>query len=114
MRISYWSSDVGSSDLTTPGLQPKDRRGCGGEPDAGAQGSLIPVPPGQPCGPQIAPRHVRFLALATTATAGQPGKSEGRRVGKERVRTCRSRWSPEHKKKHQLRKATQKKQRHTR
>src|SRR3546814_1286973 len=30
---------------TTPGLQPKDRRGCGGEPDAGAQGSLIPVPP---------------------------------------------------------------------
>src|SRR3546814_19747722 len=38
---------------TTPGLQPKDRRGCGGEPDAGAQGSLIPVPPGQHCGPQI-------------------------------------------------------------
>src|SRR3546814_13329732 len=36
---------------TTPGLQPKDRRGCGGEPDAGAQGSLIPVPPGQHCGP---------------------------------------------------------------
>src|SRR3546814_17332725 len=75
MRISYWSSDVGSSDLTTPGLQPKDRRGCGGEPDAGAQGSLIPVPPGQHCGPQIAPRHVRFLALATTATAGQPGRT---------------------------------------
>src|SRR3546814_21200876 len=88
MRISDWSSDVCSSDLvtgsdawlpaaiqTTPGVQPKDSRGCGGEPDAGAQGSLIPVPPGQHCGPQIAPRHVRFLALATTATAGQPGRT---------------------------------------
>src|SRR3546814_17873246 len=58
---------------TTPGLQPKDRSGCGGEPDAGAQGSLIPVPPGQHCGQHIAPRDVRSLVLATTATAGQHG-----------------------------------------
>src|SRR3546814_1644890 len=86
MRISDWSSDVCSSDL-----RDSDR---------------------DPCVPQ----HVRklnrayaglgieqrqsgeCLCRAVRSAHGQqypgPGRSEERRVGKECVSTCRSRWSP--------------------
>src|SRR3546814_2606224 len=67
MRISDWSSDVCSSDLPHPGGL---RRGRGG----GARTAL----PGE-CAAPIRPR-----------------RSEERRVGKECVSTCRSRWSPYH------------------
>src|SRR3546814_13677018 len=41
------------------------------------------------------------LSLLNRARAPPFGRSEERRVGKEGVSTCRSRWSPYHKKKKQ-------------
>src|SRR3546814_9811060 len=71
MRISDWSSDVCSSDL----------QGCGD------QLAVIVAP------------HEHHVATGATGPVG-PGhpqaRSEERRVGKECVSTCRSRWSPYH------------------
>src|SRR3546814_1245528 len=88
MRISDWSSDVCSSDLHRyvqgrhrfvshqyPGLE----RQRAGDADT--------------------------LALAARELVGiavECRRSEERRVGKECVSTCRSRWSPYHEKKKQL------------
>src|SRR3546814_8980008 len=66
MRISDWSSDVCSSDLDHPRLV--------------ARGAA------QPRKPQSLPQ----------SGAGADPRSEERRVGKECVSTCRSRWSPYH------------------
>src|SRR3546814_3935246 len=77
MRISDWSSDVCSSDLShrhtafpgttlTPPPQPQTRR----------LAAILPPRP-RTCGTLKA-------------------RSEERRVGKECVSTCRSRWSPYH------------------
>src|SRR3546814_10360998 len=63
MRISDWSSDVCSSDLS-------------------------PLPASIP--PQAVP------APRPAYRATPPWRSEERRVGKECVSTCRSRWSPYH------------------
>src|SRR3546814_2368044 len=77
MRISDWSSDVCSSDLVSqalfsqrPGRYRIDPAKVGPDPRlrGGASGSL---------------------SMAR-------GRSEERRVGKECVSTCRSRWSPYH------------------
>src|SRR3546814_8046887 len=72
MRISDWSSDVCSSDLA-PLL------------DDGVVGKVLKT--GQNAYPE-------------PGTSGRPkpfsGRSEERRVGKECVSTCRSRWSPYH------------------
>src|SRR3546814_9564794 len=66
MRISDWSSDVCSSDL----LPLKARRPIPPK-------SSSPVPSGR-------------------AARASRKRSEERRVGKECVSTCRSRWSPYH------------------
>src|SRR3546814_1404310 len=87
MRISDWSSDVCSSDLVAVG---------GGERlDAGARGVVEDVLRGQ--------RPARGLAVGAQAERlvglrAEPlhQRSEERRVGKECVSTCRSRWSPYH------------------
>src|SRR3546814_14045452 len=71
MRISDWSSDVCSSDLV-PALDV-----------LGTTGSRADV---QRCG---------------TDQLAQALRSEERRVGKECVSTCRSRWSPYHSKQHE-------------
>src|SRR3546814_5794272 len=78
MRISDWSSDVCSSDLSTR---------------------------------ESATNSVQIAAARTTCTSTSPqgsalryctsptiacARSEERRVGKECVSTCRSRWSPYH------------------
>src|SRR3546814_13061944 len=71
MRISDWSSDVCSSDLSFRRRRRPARRGLWRA---------------------RRPRQVRYR-----------GRSEERRVGKECVSTCRSRWSPYHyKKKHNI------------
>src|SRR3546814_17673914 len=97
MRISDWSSDVCSSDLhgddqvkiwrrsfdtPPPPLEPgsefdlsKDRRYAG-----------IPIPSTESLKDTIA----RVLP------SWEDRRSEERRVGKEWVSTCRSRWSPDH------------------
>src|SRR3546814_1769282 len=70
MRISDWSSDVCSSDLTSPL-------------------SLNTHPWNS---------HVKYFLLPhfTNALESANFRSEERRVGKECVSTCRSRWSPYH------------------
>src|SRR3546814_12907746 len=86
MRISDWSSDVCSSDLD---CAIRGRRGCAnpwicGSPRVRLQGG----PP-------------RSAGVSAAGDAGLVNhRSEERRVGKECVSTCRSRWSPYHKKKH--------------
>src|SRR3546814_9475510 len=78
MRISDWSSDVCSSDLEFPKLNWK----------VGQETKIIG---GYNC--QRAETHFKgrdYIAWFTT------DRSEERRVGKECVSTCRSRWSPYH------------------
>src|SRR3546814_6208446 len=75
MRISDWSSDVCSSDLLL------DRQSLRAAPGA-AEHRL----------------HAGALPQKGLCAAGRT-RSEERRVGKECVSTCRSRWSPYHYKK---------------
>src|SRR3546814_7854120 len=73
MRISDWSSDVCSSDLV-PVRSPHVRL-------------------------TLAPDGIDILALGVYRRSPQESaesRSEERRVGKECVSTCRSRWSPYH------------------
>src|SRR3546814_5674475 len=83
MRISDWSSDVCSSDLWLAG---------------GDRGSVVSI---------LATWVWNGSAFATPSVMSKAGinamtqslaveRSEERRVGKECVSTCRSRWSPSH------------------
>src|SRR3546814_9949417 len=81
MRISDWSSDVCSSDLQQPG-HPGQQDGPGQIVEDGEQRDRHVF------GDGARNRAVRFVEV-------QP-RSEERRVGKECVSTCRSRWSPYH------------------
>src|SRR3546814_4967734 len=81
MRISDWSSDVCSSDLRLAAQLPSARHAI-----------------------NLCENRYRFmLAFAAICVRGQTNllpsnatRSEERRVGKECVSTCRSRWSPYH------------------
>src|SRR3546814_7561564 len=78
MRISDWSSDVCSSDL----------------PPAAGSIALVQSPG---CRGVDAPRPTRDLAnVWIMSNSLRKVRSEERRVGKECVSTCRSRWSPYH------------------
>src|SRR3546814_12295335 len=100
MRISDWSSDVCSSDLggetigqTVEGLAryPISVRYPRGLRDSIDDLRALPVL--TPSGQQITLGSVATLRI----TSGPPMlRSEERRVGKECVSTCRSRWSPSH------------------
>src|SRR3546814_2458016 len=87
MRISDWSSDVCSSDLDAIMVVRSRESRHGGialhcassRPQHRSQGLC---------------RHERGTAPAPMAD--DAGRSEERRVGKECVSTCRSRWSPYH------------------
>src|SRR3546814_16582694 len=76
MRISDWSSDVCSSDLFDPGIR-----------HALAAGARRAV------------ADVREPGSRRAHGRADHRRSEKRRVGKECVSTCRSRWSPSHEKK---------------
>src|SRR3546814_15049205 len=87
MRISDWSSDVCSSDLET----------------ILAEGSIANEERDDEDN-WIHPREIQRkvahnVVLATTWFELIERRSEERRVGKECVSTCRSRWSPYHSKK---------------
>src|SRR3546814_5768357 len=86
MRISDWSSDVCSSDLGAGGIVGRFH---------GAVGHAR-KPSDAPRPWQCTLRRAGDGHPLTTATEI---RSEERRVGKECVSTCRSRWSPYHKKK---------------
>src|SRR3546814_4404294 len=87
MRISDWSSDVCSSDLQIEQLAGCDRLTV--SPDlleqlAADEGKLQrKLAPGQAGEARLSLNEAQF-------------RSEERRVGKECVSTCRSRWSPYH------------------
>src|SRR3546814_4223772 len=72
MRISDWSSDVCSSDLVYAGGSVTLQGGSDAIAGASAGGG------------------------AATSRSDAEIRSEERRVGKECVSTCRSRWSPYH------------------
>src|SRR3546814_2365619 len=89
MRISDWSSDVCSSDL---GLQAIEGRHLAPAGDA----------PGRP---DVEEQHLAFEVRKSEESPAvvfeakvrhHLRRSEERRVGKECVSTCRSRWSPYH------------------
>src|SRR3546814_7245786 len=84
MRISDWSSDVCSSDLEF-GARHVAGFVAGQEKDA--VGDLLRLP-------DPAERDVRQQGSGDFRIG--MGRSEERRVGKECVSTCRSRWSPYH------------------
>src|SRR3546814_21127262 len=97
MRISDWSSDVCSSDLSV-----RDRSAVAVAAPAGladldqaprAIGACLRLD-------LVAGRSAAGGAEPPSARGGtsalDAGRSEERRVGKECVRTCRSRWSPYH------------------
>src|SRR3546814_1362964 len=96
MRISDWSSDVCSSDLSSKGV-------C-------IMTSVSTTGPGQAKLPWWTPGDWNaFFGFGTNILVNVlvltgllrfvlklPDRSEERRVGKEWVSTCRSRWSPYH------------------
>src|SRR3546814_5317385 len=109
MRISDWSSDVCSSDLLDPAVgQGTDEA----QELDGVAGALLghhqhPLPrneaavPGPDPGRSVFfeyPRPFRPVLVlgepAGVVAACQQARSEERRVGKECVSTCGSRWSP--------------------
>src|SRR3546814_16878889 len=106
MRISDWSSDVCSSDLQQEELlapEPvselaEEQRACAGTGDVHRTGQAhVEVA-------QAQPGALRFERSRHRADDGhletiENPRSEERRVGKECVSTCRSRWSPYHSKK---------------
>src|SRR3546814_5297860 len=87
MRISDWSSDVCSSDLF---LIARWRRRAEAGHDGPAIGKMA-------IGSALVGVSYVMLAILAHVAEGQPVnwlRSEARRVGKECVSTCRSRWSP--------------------
>src|SRR3546814_1254617 len=84
MRISDWSSDVCSSDLD-------ERRGDEAE---GRPEQRVPGRQRQEEGVGRADHADRQPIGGDRDRAAEAARSEERRVGKECVRTCRSRWSP--------------------
>src|SRR3546814_18233786 len=116
MRISDWSSDVCSSDLrNSVGFRREFILGPGERVDF-LVGDRIAVELKVKCSPRVMMRQLQRYAahdkvqaiILVTATVtsmpdsmnGKPvyvvNRSEERRVGKECVRTCRSRWSTYH------------------
>src|SRR3546814_5015886 len=89
MRISDWSSDVCSSDLSMTNLADKRQK-----PPASAEGFCVAGPKG----PQYSRLTLAELFATTCFVEADfftfDFRSEERRVGKECVSTCRSRWSP--------------------
>src|SRR3546814_17238999 len=77
MRISDWSSDVCSSDLVSSIVSSAQSVSLG----------------------YLALHRASHWARSARASARLRRRSEERRVGKECVSTCRSRWSPYHYKK---------------
>src|SRR3546814_11857026 len=91
MRISDWSSDVCSSDLdgeaaTAPRPDVAAGSAHAGDADEDVDLDELTDAPDPDTG---------GLAQLKDAFPGAE-RSEERRVGKECVRTCRSRWSPDH------------------
>src|SRR3546814_20121528 len=95
MRISDWSSDVCSSDLTAtdelfflPGVD-RSRVSSIFTPDV----RYIEVVEGGFAGGNVIPADYQPTQKYFDVVRANVGRLEERRVGKECVSTCRSRWS---------------------
>src|SRR3546814_3985837 len=84
MRISDWSSDVCSSDLLANFVALM--RGWQGKANALSHPELT----------QLILDESGYTAMLQADRSVEAARSEERRVGKECVSTCRSRWSPYH------------------
>src|SRR3546814_17140644 len=106
MRISDWSSDVCSSDLTAGSLGEVEAKEEGKSSSSNDTSRLVSTildlqnavnclmdssKDPSPLGNRNTPPGIRQIL--------ERKRSEARRVGKEWVSTCRCRWSPYHKKK---------------
>src|SRR3546814_15610349 len=98
MRISDWSSDVCSSDLieivSGAGLHAADGQQGYSHSSTRASSAQARVGVATPALPQA-----RGCASGGGGAQFGLSRSEERRVGKECVSTCRSRWAPYHAKK---------------
>src|SRR3546814_20887489 len=104
MRISDWSSDVCSSDLLAsyyktgaqsfPGFSPASA-GSHGRHNYAVYGDLA-LTPVEELKIDAAVRYEDYSDFGTATNWKVTGRSEERRVGKECVSTCRSRWSADH------------------
>src|SRR3546814_11020352 len=101
MRISDWSSDVCSSDLTSGAAYIGAFGGAWAEV-VGADGDVNRVIDTAPSEGWFGPTVFTQVGDKTVLAMGAAeGSSEERRVGKECVSTCRSRWSRYHSKKNE-------------
>src|SRR3546814_20984437 len=99
MRISDWSSDVCSSDLYYNYNQPTaidffqdaSRGGLKAAIDKRKMWNEMRMSP-----TDLADLSANVLTYLMNGTTPAGNRSEERRVGKECVSTCRSRWSPYH------------------
>src|SRR3546814_4964818 len=95
MRISDWSSDVCSSDLMAyqrpSGTAVEFMGAAGSDVLAPADGVVLDSAPGR-----LVLDHGNGWRTTVDGIEGALARSEERRVGKECVSTCRSRWSPYH------------------
>src|SRR3546814_3707504 len=90
MRISDWSSDVCSSDLLGLRLAAQDT------PEVVTGLVMSAYFAGLVGGSLLTNRVIGAVGHIRTFAAFAAIRSEERRVGKECVSTCRSRWSPYH------------------
>src|SRR3546814_18525903 len=101
MRISDWSSDVCSSDLIARAIRDHQVVIVSGETGSGKTTQLpkICLELGRGLNGLIGHTQPRRIAASSNAKriAQEIGaRSEERRVGKECVSTCRTRWSTDH------------------
>src|SRR3546814_19910677 len=104
MRISDWSSDVCSSDLTIAATPPRHADHLPGSVRIAKPSHVGRTDRGR-ADAQFSGSAERPFAPGTTGVAVRQGgiasRSEERRVGQECVSTCRSWWSPTHSNKKQ-------------
>src|SRR3546814_11826933 len=98
MRISDWSSDVCSSDLNTKPASPQQQ--APSKPQARQADDKTRAEQDAQEAANAAAKSRQSgtdkpMPAIDTKT-DEPKRSEERRVGKECVSTCRSRWSPYH------------------
>src|SRR3546814_16454806 len=97
MRISDWSSDVCSSDLVAYAKEKLEPELKAIDPACGFTFTQISGFPGL-----ATPASAGVISLGKVLTGAnrisKVSRSEERRVGKECVSTCKSRWSPSHSK----------------
>src|SRR3546814_4210240 len=96
MRISDWSSDVCSSDLIVARVDAVDEDDAGLGIGIGRGDDLVPEGAGLDGLVNATAKLERPVGIGLHRRHEGIARSEERRVGKECVSTCRSRWSPYH------------------